>query len=49
MSESRLFVFSVHCQHEISVLVKDNIGTDFDNLAHIEVISRFGKEKQQGK
>lgn len=48
-SENRLFVFSMHCQHELSLLVKDNVGTDFDNLAHIEVITRFGKEKQFGK
>ena len=30
-------------------MVKDNIGTDFDNIAHIELITRFGREKQYGK
>lgn len=48
-SESRLFIFSIHSAHELSVLVKDNVGTDLDNLAHIEIISNNGKEKQFSK
>lgn len=40
----RIFVLSFHSKKDMEILVKDAIGTDFDNRSHVAAIRKFGEE-----
>jgi hypothetical protein len=40
----RLFTLSVHSTIEINVLIKSNIGTEYNNRAHCELINKLGQD-----
>jgi hypothetical protein len=39
-----LFTLSIHSTIEINVLIKSNIGTEYNNRAHCELINKLGQD-----
>ena len=44
--KERLFTLSVHSNIEINILIKSNIGTEYNNRAHCELINKLGQDLQ---
>ena len=42
--KERLFTLSVHSHIEVNILIKNNIGTEYNNRAHCELISKTGQD-----
>lgn len=42
--KERLFTLSIHSNIEINILIKNNIGTEYNNRAHCELIGKVGQD-----